>query len=142
MPAIRVDNEVWGLLKNHAEPFEDTPNRVLRRLLGLDKKRRQPKRLPAGSRTPQSAYRIPIAATLAELGGNGRVSDVLNRVEKKMKNRLRSVDKEKTSTGMVRWRNSAMWERKVMLEEGLLREDSPRGFWKLSEPGYALLRSR
>ena len=30
---IEIDNEVWNFLKNHAEPFEDTPNTVLRRLL-------------------------------------------------------------------------------------------------------------
>ena len=33
MREIEIDNEVWDFLKNHAEPFEDTPNTVLRRLL-------------------------------------------------------------------------------------------------------------
>src|SRR4051812_7773980 len=32
---IRIDNEVLEKLKEHAEPFVDTPNSVLRRLLGL-----------------------------------------------------------------------------------------------------------
>lgn len=35
-PSIRVDEEVYGLLQRHAAPFVDTPNSVLRRLLGLD----------------------------------------------------------------------------------------------------------
>jgi negative regulator of replication initiation len=30
---IDVDEEVWQYLKKHAEPFEDTPNSVLKRLL-------------------------------------------------------------------------------------------------------------
>jgi hypothetical protein len=30
---IEVDDEVWSFLKKHAEPFEDTPNSVLRRIL-------------------------------------------------------------------------------------------------------------
>ncbi len=30
---IEIDSEVWAFLKQHAEPFEDTPNTVLRRLL-------------------------------------------------------------------------------------------------------------
>jgi len=30
---IEVDNEVWDFLKKHAEPFEDTPNSVLKRIL-------------------------------------------------------------------------------------------------------------
>jgi len=35
-PSIRVDEEVYGLLQRHAAPFVDTPNSVLRRLLGLE----------------------------------------------------------------------------------------------------------
>lgn len=34
-PTIRIDDEVFNELKKHAEPFVDTPNSVLRRLLGL-----------------------------------------------------------------------------------------------------------
>jgi Mrr N-terminal domain len=34
-PTIRIDDEVFDALKKHAEPFVDTPNSVLRRLLGL-----------------------------------------------------------------------------------------------------------
>lgn len=33
---IRVDDEVYERLKGMAEPFSDTPNRVLRRVLELD----------------------------------------------------------------------------------------------------------
>jgi hypothetical protein len=33
---IEVDDDVFGLLKGAAEPFVDTPNSVLRRLLGLN----------------------------------------------------------------------------------------------------------
>jgi len=35
-PTIRIDEGVWSWLKQHARPFEDTPNSVLRRLAGLD----------------------------------------------------------------------------------------------------------
>ena len=33
MPTIRIDDDIWAFLKQHAEPFEDTPNDVLKRLL-------------------------------------------------------------------------------------------------------------
>lgn len=36
---IRVDDEVYAALQALAEPFTDTPNKVLRRLLKLDKKK-------------------------------------------------------------------------------------------------------
>jgi len=37
LPTIRIDDEVYAWLRDHAVPFEDTPNTVLRRLAGLDK---------------------------------------------------------------------------------------------------------
>ncbi|MDO8635263.1 MAG: hypothetical protein Q7R34_03325 [Dehalococcoidia bacterium] len=39
MPVIRVDNDVWKELQQKAEPLVDTPNTVLRKLLGLDSKK-------------------------------------------------------------------------------------------------------
>jgi negative regulator of replication initiation len=36
MPTIRIDDDVWRYLQGKAKPFEDTPNDVLRRELGLD----------------------------------------------------------------------------------------------------------
>lgn len=35
-PTIRIDDEVYAWLKDHAQPFEDTPNSVLRRLFRMD----------------------------------------------------------------------------------------------------------
>jgi hypothetical protein len=35
MPVIRIDDEVWKYLQQRARPFVDSPNDVLRRLLGL-----------------------------------------------------------------------------------------------------------
>lgn len=37
MPTIRIDEEVWRYLQGKATPFQDTPNDVLRRELGLAK---------------------------------------------------------------------------------------------------------
>jgi hypothetical protein len=36
MPTIRVDDEVYERLQRQAKPFVDTPNSVLRKLLGLE----------------------------------------------------------------------------------------------------------
>lgn len=40
---IRVDADVWRWLQAQASPLEDTPNTVLRRVAGLDKKQTQRK---------------------------------------------------------------------------------------------------
>jgi hypothetical protein len=36
-PVIRIDDDVYEWLKNQAVPFADTPNSVLRRLVGIDR---------------------------------------------------------------------------------------------------------
>lgn len=141
-PTIRIDNDVWTYLKKKAEPFEDTPNSVLRRLLRLEKRSRRGRRIPSGSRTPQDFYRIPILKSLVELGGKGKVGQVLNRVEKRLANTLKPVDMQKISSGMIRWRNSAMWERKAMVDEGLLSGDSPRGVWEITAKGRESMEAR
>jgi hypothetical protein len=142
MPIIRIDNDVWAYLKRKAEPFEDTPNSVLRRLFRLERRGRKGRRIPRGSRTPQDVYRVPILKALIELGGKGKVDQVLNRVEKRLANTLKPVDMEKISSGMIRWRNSAMWERKGMVDEGLLSHDSPRGVWEITPQGREFLETR
>ena len=50
MPVIRVDDEVWKELQRRAEPLVDTPNSVLRRILGLtgDKGRDQGRAIEIG----------------------------------------------------------------------------------------------
>jgi len=40
-PTIRVDDDVFSALQKRAKPFVDTPNSVLRQLLGLNGKRRR-----------------------------------------------------------------------------------------------------
>lgn len=35
-PTIRIDSDVYRWLQQQAQPFEDTPNSVLRRVAGLD----------------------------------------------------------------------------------------------------------
>src|SRR5271154_498214 len=50
MPTIRVDDEIWTFLKRHAEPFDDTPNDVLRKLLlGATKDWTKTRRSPSPS---------------------------------------------------------------------------------------------
>jgi 5-methylcytosine-specific restriction protein A len=38
VPTIRIDDEVLDWLRENARPFTDTPNSVLRRMAGLEKK--------------------------------------------------------------------------------------------------------
>ncbi len=140
MPTIRIDDEVWEKLKKLAVPFEDTPNTVLRRLLSIDGQATRKQRSRTTDITAHREFRRPILEALAELGGEGRVTEVLDRVGKRMKEILRPGDYENVSGGEIRWRNAARFERENMKGEGLLKSDSPRGYWQITENGRNYLR--
>ena len=64
------------------------------------------------------------------------MDSVLKRVEEKMKSLLGDVDYQNLpSGGDIRWRNTAQWERLVLVKDGLLKDDSPQGIWELSDKG-------
>ena len=147
-PTIRVDEEVFKALQKLAQPFVDTPNAVLRRLLSLNGHRRsaaaprktRPK-YALGAVTRRQAFRMPILNVLAGLGGRGFAADVLTRVENQMTGRLTALDRQLLpSGGQLRWRKQADFERLAMVREGLLKSDSPRGMWELTEKGWGQAR--
>jgi len=141
MRVIRVDDDVWRALQKKAMAFEDTPNSVLRRILkvnGNRSRKNASRRISRGDRTPQEVFRQPILQALYEKGGSEKTSDVLDRVGEMLANKLKNADRAKLSHGEVRWRNTAQWERNEMVEEGLLKRNSPRGVWELTEKGIKL----
>jgi hypothetical protein len=138
MKAIRIDDDVWAALQKKARAFEDTPNSVLRRVLGIDRangKRRATHRAPRGARTPQSAFRPALLRVLYESGGSAKMSEAVDGVGSLMKERLNDIDRQATTSGEIRWRNAVQWERNEMVAEGLLKKDSPRGVWELTAKG-------
>lgn len=153
---VRQIRETWDQLESGASPTVDlrpaivkesaqpddqyTPELALvDRLFGTRRSGRRQRRQPV-DRTPQPEYRVPILEALEELGGAGHVAQVLEIVYKKMRDRLTKDDLERLpSGGDYRWRNTAQWERHHMIGEGLLRDDSPKGIWEITEAGRAYL---
>jgi len=64
---------------------------------------------------------------------------VLDRVYEQMEDMLTEHDHQEVRSGELRWRNTACWERKRLVEEGLLRRDSPHGIWAISDQGRVWL---
>lgn len=122
----------WNELAAVAERQEDEQTKADRRNLG---------RLRRGLRTPESEYYRPILQVLAERGGSGQVAEVLGRVGEVMKPILKDVDYDPlaSSPDMPRWRNAAQWARNSMVKESLLKADSPRGIWEVSDRGREAL---
>ena len=143
MPTIRVDDEVYEALKREAEPFVDTPNTVFRRLLGLDTPGHPPpavqrsasRRARPGELLDRKTYDLLILRVLDEMGGTGHASAVVEEVGKLVGDQLNAMDHTENNSGIVRWKNRVMWRRLRLVEFGLLKDDSPRGTWEISDAG-------
>lgn len=53
-PVIRIDEEVWRWLQSLAEPFNDNPNSVLRRVAGLDNTTTDEDRMETAANLPRA----------------------------------------------------------------------------------------
>jgi len=98
-------------------------------------------RLQRGIRTRETAYFKPILQVLNQMGGVGDMTDVLERLPKLMKGTLRDIDFEPLTADseVPRWWNTAQWAQSAMVQAGLLKADSPRGVWEMTEAGHKLI---
>ncbi len=169
--SIEIDRDVWNLLKREAEPLVDTPNTVLRRLLGIGdqpkvdiaaevpvgakstrgatgkprvksspkgkRQRRRGPRAPIGSLLPESEYEHPILRVLGERGGSAPAREVIPLVGALVDDRLTRLDREDLPNGLKRWESRVQFTRLRMRKAGVIRAESPRGIWELSEAGLA-----
>ena len=90
---------------------------------------------------PGIAYRQAILLALSDMPDRrGSSRDVLDAVEKILAGRLRPSDYEREPKGMIRWVHRVHTQRNLLVhEEGLLKNDSPRGIWELAE-GFRVYR--
>lgn len=85
---------------------------------------------------PQKEYRLPILETLLEKGGKTTQSEVFEIIGQKMRTVFNNLDLEVLSDGYtLRWQKNVAFARFRMSKEGLLKPDSPRGIWEISEIG-------
>jgi restriction system protein len=132
---VAVLRKEWDEIAAVGESREDEETKAERRNLG---------KLRKGMRTPTEAYYEPILQALNEMGGAGQTAEVLDRVGQIMKGVLKDVDYQPlaSSPDNLRWRNAAQWARNSMVQEGLLKADSPRGVWEITDKGRAMLKER
>lgn len=99
-------------------------------------------RAKKGQKTPEDKFKIPILQSVVELGGKGKVKDVLEKVYQKMKDIFTELDYEPLSSNSksIRWKNTAQWCRMKMVNEGLLSKNSPNGIWEITEKGKEYLK--
>ena len=90
-------------------------------------------------RTPQREFRQPILEVLAANGGEHHMDEVLTEVERRMEPILREGDYETVERGEPRWRKAARFERKAMVDDGLLMPLQTPGVWTLTPHGRTLV---
>ena len=95
---------------------------------------------PDGRITSQKEYEVPLLEALIEAEGKGKVSDICNKVQEKMKSKLKPADYEKLKDGRnIRWKNTTQWARQKLIDNGFMKSDSPRGIWEITDEGKAYL---
>ncbi len=168
-PTIRVDDDVYEALQERGIAFVDTPNSVLRRLMGLGDQEDQPegpttaerssgpagrskapprrrsarkrKRAPTGTILREEEYEIPLLQVLADREGSGPAGEVIDALGEMLDGKLMEKDRERLNSGRVRWQNRAQFVRLRLVEAGDLKQDSPRGVWEISDQGRKRLSS-
>lgn len=84
-------------------------------------------------KTPQEILRQFLIAALQEFGGAAHCNEVKDRIREMMAGQFLPGDLLKRSKGEIVWENNVHWERSVLTKEGILKTNSPRGVWELSE---------
>ena len=74
-----------------------------------------------------------IIDALTVLGGKAKAYEVYDAIEEGMKDRFLPGDFDKDSGGGPVWKKKVSWARVEMKNAGVLRSDSPKGEWELSE---------
>lgn len=97
----------------------------------------QTKRLQNGLKTPRDAFKIPLLQALSELGGRGKSSEIIVLVGRNMRSSLTTYDFESlpSNSKSIRWVNTLQWCRKHLIDQELLKKNSPSGIWELSATG-------
>ena len=90
------------------------------------------RKLQRGTSTPQETYYEPILQALKQMGGRGKSSEVIDRVGEIMRPKLKETDYGKLKDGGIRWQTRCRFARWHMIQQGQLRDDSPRGIWEIA----------
>lgn len=143
---IEVDDDVMAMIKAQAEPFVDSPNDALHRLLGLEpaesacaplpstRPLRKGTRAASGGLLPLAEYELPLLRALSQLGGSAPVPRVRDAVATLLAAKLTDLDRQPLQSGEVRWENRLGFARMKATDRGHVR--SPwRGTWELTEAG-------
>ncbi len=136
--AIAVHREAQQALAQLADELSEIVTDLRQRIGQAETKTADAKphaRRPKLPKTAKQVLREQIVLALKQLGGKAKVSDVIEEMTRQLDGKLQPGDLvlRGGATKEPAWQNNTQWERYQMVQDGLLRGDSPRGVWELSE---------
>lgn len=163
-PQIDLDPDIYAYLKSEAEPFMDTPNTVLRRLLHLNEpatatappapqtrrtqatkakqkgtrpRRHQQERVLHRARScRRNVTRCPCCGRLS-MRGAGSLSRCRRRRRSRHEGRPLACRLRESQLRCVRWQSRLQFVRLRLIQRGYLDKDTPRGIWGITDAGRA-----
>jgi hypothetical protein len=135
--ALGMSTEATQTLNHLADELEELlkelKDRIGRTFEAVPPKKPRIKRSKS-AKTDKTILRRLIVEALRHLGGSAPKNDVLKYMEEKLQGKLLPGDLEwRETTNDHAWQNNTCWERNSMKNDGILKADSPRGTWELSE---------
>jgi len=124
---------------NRARSHEDIP---LKPIIERNLRTRETKRKRVYEATRQREYRIPILEALLEKEGKASAQDIFEIIHQRMEKDFNQFDLETLRDGCTqRWQKNVAWQRYSMVKEELLKSDSPRSIWEITEKGRKFLEN-
>lgn len=158
MPDIQVDDDVYGCVLALVSSETNTPNLVVRRLLEMHGNLRpnltknDGKQLPdapwrnrRGSSPSQTVYKNHLLYVLGTKFGGiaSRLPAIEAALDLMQQKGLLppSASEVLASNGQTKAESAMAWGRNALKDAGLIKADSPRGLWELTNEGLELSKN-
>ena len=92
-------------------------------------------RAARGSLLPEREYEEPLLRALVAHGGSAAASELIEDVGVALGNRLTVADHEVLHSGLTHWKNRVQFVRLKLVQANLVKKDSPRGVWEITQAG-------
>ena len=135
--AVSVQSDASHTLNMLADEFDNILKDLRKGQIGQSQDAGVLKPRGKRSRSPKTnkkMIREYIINALKKFKGRAPVSEIIEEIGRQMDGKFLPGDTEwREATAQYIWQNNAKWERFRMTKEGILRSDSPRGIWELTE---------
>lgn len=144
---VRVRNKLITDMKQENNPeevlqflFDELVKSLKKIKINRNKLSVAPKKKEVRKRILKSVQRVSnnemkngLIEILQEAGGSEKRKKIEIKIESKFKHKFSEADLEILDTGMPRWIKTLQMLRTPLIQQGVLKNKSPRGMWELSD---------